>query len=195
MKSVLVTAPEAEPVTTAQAKSHARYTTDDEDPQFVAWISAARQDCEDEQGAAYITQSWRLSLDAFPWSAAAIRLPRWPLLDVTTVKYFDADGDQQTWDASNYQVDSDAFPGQVAPAPGGSWPSTQVGKLNAVQIEYTAGYGDEAADVPENIKLPILLLVSYWEANRDAAEGGPGVRVIPFGVKHLLGRKRISGIQ
>lgn len=194
MKSVLVTDAATEPVTTAEAKSHARYTSADEDAQFAAWITAARIDCQDEQGAAYITQSWRLSRDWFPVSGGRIRLPRWPLIGVTTLKYFDADGVQQTWDASNYQVDSDAFPGQVTPVPAGTWPSTQVGKANAVQIEYRAGYGN-AADVPKNIKQAILLLVSYWEANRDAAEGGPGVRVIPFGVMRLLGRKKTSGVR
>jgi uncharacterized phiE125 gp8 family phage protein len=53
-----------------------------------------------------------------------------------------------------------------------------------VQIDYTAGFGS-AANVPEDIKQAILLLVGEWHEFREAAINGT-VNKIPNSVEALL---------
>lgn len=105
---------------------------------------------------AFITQTWALTLDRFP---AAIQLPKSRVLGVVHVKFYDTAGVLQTLDPQDFQVDAESEPGYVVPAPGKAWPATAA-RINAVEVQYTCGYGPTEASVPAEIKSYILARVA-----------------------------------
>jgi hypothetical protein len=62
----LVTAPETEPVSVAEAKAHLRLDADDDDATVAALIQAARQHVEKTCRRGLVTQTWELVLERFP---------------------------------------------------------------------------------------------------------------------------------
>lgn len=162
---VLVSAPTAEPLATAEAKAQLRVTLSDEDALIAAEIAAARQIVENETQRFLISQSWKLTLDYFPpWEIQLVP----GLQSVDAITYVDTAGDTQTLAADQYLVDATREPGLVTPAWGNYWPATRF-QMAAVQITFTAGYGD-AADVPEGIKDIIRLIVGWKFQNRNGGE-------------------------
>src|ERR1051325_11329554 len=104
MALTLSTAPTVEPVSLDEAKGQVRVELDfhSDDALILGLIAAARRLAEVFCGRAFLTQTWDLTLDAFPsgwgprWPATlggrdAIRLPRPPLQSVSYVKYVDTD--------------------------------------------------------------------------------------------------------
>ena len=148
MTLTVKTPPADEPVTLSEAKDHLRVDGSDHDSQVTAVITAARERAERYLGRALVTQTLELRLDAFP---AAIDLPRPPVQSVASIKYIDSDGDEQTLDSADYKVDAEGA--RIIPTD--DWPHT-LDTVNAVTVEYTAGYGDPE-DVPEAIKQGILV--------------------------------------
>lgn len=151
----LVTAPQDEPVSVAEAKDHLRISHTQEDAQIAALIAGARMFCEAFTQRAFITQTWAAKYDdGFPCNP--IRLPKAPLLSSTppVVTYVDSNGDSQTWSTSYYTVDYYSGPhadrGRIRLNYGQSYPTTRSIE-HAVTIQFVCGYGD-ASTVPEMIK-------------------------------------------
>lgn len=182
MGTVQTVAPSTEPVTVAELKLHCRVEHSADDDLFTALGKAARETVEAETGRQLVTATWRQDLDEFPLCPIKLRHP--PLISVTSVVYTDANGDTQTLDASDYQVDTSSVIGTVAPAVDSVWPTTQAYKLNAVRITYQAGFGAASA-VPESIKAAIKLLVGHWYENREAAQD-KRLEMMPMGVQALI---------
>src|SRR5262249_41785719 len=59
-------APAFEPIALELAKTHLRVDSAADDDYIKALIAAARQEAEDFQGRAWITQKWALTMDHFP---------------------------------------------------------------------------------------------------------------------------------
>ena len=87
---------------------------------------------------------------------------------ITSVKYYDANGTLTTLSGSLYQTDIVSEPARISVSPGGIslWPSTQIDKINAVEIEFVAGYGNAAA-VPPGIKHAVKLAVGSLYGYRE----------------------------
>lgn len=165
----LITAPAAEPVSLAEAKAQCRIDGSDEDALIALMISAARRAAEIRSGRALVTQTWELALDAFP--ASAIELPMPPVQSIVSIKYLDAAGVEQTIDAADYALDTYGSQRHwVLPAQNVSWPDT-LDAANAVKIRFTAGYG-AAADVPQDIKMWILLALGTMVKHRETTAEG-----------------------
>ncbi|MDD0814280.1 head-tail connector protein [Curvibacter sp. HBC28] len=163
--------PAIEPVSLAEAKLHLRVDHDDEDTLIGALITAARMDCEERLQRSLITSGWEWTLDAFRDLGY---VPRPPLVSVTSLKYVDAAGTQQTLDPSAYRVDAAGDqPGRLEPV-AGQWPFAQ-DRLNSVTVAYQAGYGAAATDVPGPIRQWILLAIGDMFANRERSSDRPAV--------------------
>jgi uncharacterized phiE125 gp8 family phage protein len=187
------TPPAEEPVTLDAAKAHCVVGDDAEDDLFAAWIRAARELTESHAGRRWVEQGVRLTLADWPCDddgfGGAVRLPFDPVLAVTGVAYYAADGTLTTLaSGTDWQAWLDHVPPLVAPAPQKTWPVVQTGRLAGVRIEFTAGYGD-AADVPESAKQAMLLCVGHWHGHRGDSDDPtrvPESLGIPVGAKRLL---------
>jgi len=187
MTTRLVTAPAEEPVTLAQARAHLQEPPTSQDAQILAMAFAAREHAETFTGRALVTQTWELLLDRFP-SGREIELPFPPLQSVTSVKYIDPDGAEQTFASSNYHVDAAATPGRLRLKSTASWPAIAE-QPNAVTVRFVAGYGGMAA-VPFTIKAAILLVVGHLFAHREENQDF-AVHAMPLGAERLLWPHRI----
>jgi uncharacterized phiE125 gp8 family phage protein len=102
-------------------------------------------------GRALINRPMQVTLDWFP---DAIRLAS-PTYSVEAVRYLDVDGAEQVLDPADYYVDKKSKPGFIVPAAGRAWPSTGA-RVNAVTVDFTAGYGPTDATVPNEAKDYVL---------------------------------------
>lgn len=159
MSLQLITAPVELPLTLEQARVHLKVSATAEDGLILSWLNAATDQAEVYLRRALITQTWELALDKF--AGREIELPKPPLQSVTSVKYIDRDGVEQTFASSNYYVDERSTPGRIVLDDAAFWPDTDV-RPNAVKVRYVAGYGFAAA-VPFTMKAAILLFVQYHE--------------------------------
>lgn len=126
-------------------------------------IQASREDIEQKTGRSLITQERVIKLDHFPF-CDSIPLSHGPVQTVDAVKYFDSDDVEQTLADDLYWVDTHSTIARIVIK--NSWPSTKT-RPNAVSIEYTAGYGDAATDVPAPLKSACLIGVAWLYENRD----------------------------
>jgi hypothetical protein len=181
MALVLVTGPAAEPLTLAEAKLHLKVDAADEDSLIQNLIQAARLAAEEETGLALLAQTWRLYLDAFPQAAGwwggvregarsaeverVIELPRPPLLSVTHVKTYDTVDAASVMPAADYFVDGASRPGRIVLRPHAAWPAA-LRDTNAIEIEYQAGFGAAASNVPVAIRQGMLQHVAALYAAR-----------------------------
>jgi uncharacterized phiE125 gp8 family phage protein len=158
-----------QPVSLEEARDHVRVTCDDHDALIGALISVATQAASDRLQRALVPTRYRLTLDSFP-DAVELLMP--PIISVESVKYIDTTGTQQTLDPQDYYLDRVSEPGYLVPAYGRAWPETQ-DRVNAVEVEYTAGYPDSA--IPTPVKQWILLALGDLYSNPDRSAEKPVV--------------------
>lgn len=183
IKWSIVTPPAVEPLSETEVWEQLHLDPETDDGTVGRLISAARLYVETFTRRALIQQTLKRALDWFP---PQIMLPRPPLISVDEITYVDPDGVEQTLSASIYHVDSFAEPAHVCPAYEEDWPSTRQ-QANAVVVTYSAGYGEKAEDVPQDLRQALLFIVGYWYANREAGGRVPdhineilyGYRVYP----------------
>ena len=164
----IITASSVEPVAVAEVKTHTHITHTEEDGLIQDWIKSGRELAESYQRRAYTKQVIQISYDCFP--AMPIELPRSPLVSLDAVRYYDADNTETVMGLASFLVDADGEPGRVDLANNILWPSVVLRTMNAVQFQFTAGYGDAATDVPRNVKDAIMLYCSWRSENRAAED-------------------------
>jgi len=187
---VVVDPPEVEPLSVTNDPEtfsegtllYVKVDDETENVLFNGFISAARRIVEARLNRPLITQTLRLDLDAFPYGCRQIELTA-NLQDEVAVTYIDTNGDEQ--DFENFVVDTSSTPGRIVLNPDAYWPVTH-SIPNAVSITFTAGYGDDPEDVPENLRLAILTLIAHWHENRSAVEVGTIATPIPFTFDALI---------
>lgn len=184
MSIELVTAPSAEPIELADAKSHLYVIGEDYDVYVESLIAAARVVCEARTHQTLMTTTWRQGLDCWP-SCGVIELYRPPLQSVESITYVDDSGVEQTLDDSLYTVDTASMPGRVLRAYGATWPSIRTeGVARPITIEFVAGYAT-ADDIPAPFKHAMKLLIGNWfEYRESVSEKSPGP--VPMSVATLL---------
>ena len=161
-----------------QAKTHIDGT--EFDTQIAIIIPAIRAAAEQELGRRLITQTVEMVLDEFPSEEIDLILP--DAQSITSIKYLDDSGVEQTLAGSVYALDADSTPSRVLLKYGQAWPSTQ-DVQNAVRVRFVVGYGDAAA-VPSNVKLWIIAQCCAALKGELTAAGHRvvGVTVTTFGV-------------
>ncbi|MCR4265351.1 head-tail connector protein [Nitratireductor sp. ZSWI3] len=179
--------PAVEPLTLAEAKAHLRIDHASEDDLLGGLLRAARQEVEKATGQALIEQAWRLVLDDWP-ETATVLLRRTPVRSVLSVTVFDADGAGSVLDPADYQLDAVSTPARLLL---GNRPG--VGRaLNGIEIDFTAGYGEAGADVPDLLKRAILLLVAHWYEFRVGYGAADQPVSLPEGYRRLISTFRTT---
>ena len=189
-----VTAPANEPITLVQARDHLRLTatgspaTHADDTYVTALIAAARRWCEGFTQRAIITQTWDWFLDGFEDGDGAdkgiLEVPKPPLISVTTIKYLDSAGSQQTWASSKYRVDSDSQPGRISPAFGEAYPAVR-GVMGDVEVRLVAGYGADDTAVVDDLLQAMKIVMAHWYEHREPIITGTIVASVPMSAEYL----------
>lgn len=201
-----------DPVTLAFVKTHLRFGPSTEDALIAGWIAAATSIFEAETGRQVLQSTREYALAGAPCQRV-IEIPRPPLLSVTSIKYDDASGTEQTIDADDYVVhasridaesgdpqtiDPRCAPGRVELAAiGATWPVTS-GLERSLRIQYVCGYGETVADVPAEIQTALLLLVGHFFTNREeviiVSSGASTPTRLPLGAMALIDSFKYSAL-
>lgn len=183
MREVQTAAPADIPVTVAQAKAHARISTDADDPYIRELIDLAVRHVEDETNRALYTQTWARHLDDFPRTGERlIWLDKAPVASVSSITYLDTSGATQTLAASQYRVDTTH--GRISEAYDQTWPETR-DVIDAVTVTYVAG-ASNLDEIPAALKHAVLMLVAELYNNRDLSVQGTIVAELKYGIKQLI---------
>lgn len=161
----LQTAPAVEPVAKTDVKETLRFSSTSEDDLLDRLIETARRDVEARLSRQLITATYDVWFDDFA-ELEDSRLPMPPLQSVSYIKYYDADGDEETVSNSIYEVISQVEPAYVRLAYDQQWPAPR-SQAGAVWLRMVCGYGDAASDVPGPIKDAIRLLIGHMFIYRD----------------------------
>lgn len=159
----VTTAPAMEPVSVGDLKTYARIDGTDEDDLLSSFITAVRQKAELWTGRAFMSQTITLTMDFF--ASDLVELPLPPLVSVAEVRVGQEDGTWEAIDPSQYYLDLKASPGRLYFVQDLSIPAT-TRQHAGYEIEYTVGYGNASADVPEAIRQAILFWAAYLYEER-----------------------------
>lgn len=176
MSYKLIQGPAVEPVLLPDVKPDLSVDFSDNDAMITRMIVEMRELAEARLGRAIITQTWELTLDAFP--AREIELDMTPVQSIASVKYIDEQGVPQTLPSDAYFLENESDPGWLLPAYGTEWPDT-LDTANAVRVRFVAGYGDSGAAVPSGIKGWIIAHVADRWKNREATSDKV-MQVMPY---------------
>ena len=180
----VTTQPATEIFTLQEVKDYLKVDDSTEDTLISTLLQSARQAAESYLNQALITQTITEKYDRL--SNPTIYLSVSPVIAVSSFQYKDGVNTTQTYDASNYVVDTFIKPGRLALAYGSTWP-TLYGNINDVTITYTAGYGTEPSGVPAQIRQAILLMVTDAYDNRQDY-----VKRLPTASEYLLDQYRVQ---
>jgi uncharacterized phiE125 gp8 family phage protein len=171
-----VTAPAAPPLTRDEVKAHLKVDTDYENAVLDALIAGAVATVDGPRGIGIcmMKQTWRLTLDRF---TRFITIPLGPNVEVTSVKYDDTDGAEQTLDPSGYRLAAGLDPAVLSPTDGSSWPVVLC-QPGSVRIEFTAGYGETSAEVPADLVNALKLVVGSLHEDREAGAVPPAAQAV-----------------
>lgn len=186
----LITPPAVEPVTLAEAKLHARIDHTADDALITALIVAAREQAEHITGRGLINQTWEKVLPAF---ADAVDLDLAPVASITSVKYLDSAGAEQTLANTVYDLIEENLPPRLVLKTGQSWPAAFTAD-DAVRIRFVAGYGASGADVPQSIRAWMMVRIASLYAQREAFAAGSVAELPGRFIDGLLDAYRIPRI-
>lgn len=158
----------------------------DEDNILQMYIRAATEEYEDHFKVALLTKTLSYEYTKFK---EMMEIPRPPLQYVDSITYIDADGNEQTVAADNYDVTTNITPGRVTFKNSYTLPVTSSDVRYPVTITYKAGYGDDSSKVPQGIKLYLMNVIGTYYKSRESMLIGYGVTI---SVEDL--RKNLAGL-
>jgi uncharacterized phiE125 gp8 family phage protein len=191
MPSILLVGPAAEPITLVEAKQFLRVEHDDDDDIITALIAGSRIHVETQTRRALITQSWRLTRDAWPATGCLALLPV-PVKTLDAVRVYKSDGTTLALDLAGFALDKSEAPARLLFANGA--PVVPQRAAAGIEIDITCGYGDAGTDVPEPLRQAIRLLVAHWYENRGLVAVGSEVAVLPQSAAALIAPYRVLAL-
>lgn len=184
MTAYLLAGPAIEPVTLAEARAFLRVDETAEDGLIATLIAAARLHIEGTTARALIAQSWRLVLDCWP-ADRVVPLPVGPVMSLTAVTAYDADDAPHELALDQFLAETGVTPARLL-LPRAIEGMPVLRERQGIEIDYAAGYGTDAADVPTDLRQALLVLVAYWFEHRDAVIMAGSGSVVPSGFERML---------
>ncbi|TKT81226.1 head-tail connector protein [Aquamicrobium sp. LC103] len=181
--------PEHEPVTLVEVKQHLRLSHDSEDELLEGLVRAARQEVENSTGLALMDQAWRCVLDRVP-ASLCVPLRRHPIREISAITLYGPDGEAALLDPAGYQLDALSRPARLVFLA----PVEAKRAMNGIEIDFTAGFGESGADVPDLLKRAMLLLVAHWYEFRASFGARQQPVSFPAGYDRLIAPFRMRGL-
>ncbi|MES1199399.1 MAG: head-tail connector protein [Pseudomonadota bacterium] len=181
MTITILTPPAREPVSLSEAKLFLRVDHNAEDDLIATLIGAAREAVEAGCGRALITRRVRESLDI--WRRDAVGgtvLSIGPVTNVVAVRLLADNGSQSVIDPDRYRLEGGRDRPRLVFAIG--LPAT-LRSAGGVEIDYDAGFTEDAGDLPLSLRLATLEIVgALYEARQGETDVPPSARALmrPF---------------
>lgn len=173
----IVTAAGSEPLTAAQVKAQTRVDFSDDDTLIDRLITAARAHVQQRTGMFLVSQTVDAKCDSF---CDLDRLSFGPVSSITSVKYIDGDGVEQTLSTDVYELRQDGITSAIVLKYGQIWPAPRY--RSQITVRAVVGY----STIPPDIIHAMLTLVAHWYETREAFGDGSASAPIPMTVDDLL---------
>ena len=177
----LKTAPALEPVLVAELKTHSVVDFADDDDYLKTLINVARQQVENDTGRALINQTWLQQMECFD---GEITLNKGPVSAISSIKYIDTDGVEQTLPMANYTFGKRFGEARICPSYGNSWPQVRQG-LGAVTVEFIVGWGSGRDKVPYPLRQAIMIMAEHLYEHRGLTVTG-SIAKVPMSYESLI---------
>ena len=181
MALILETAAVVEPVTLSDVKNYLKIDHSFEDTLIASMITAARVQLETRLGRAFLRQLWSLYLDVLPYDNV-INFNVNPVISIEHVAVIDALAVYQNIDTNDYVYDIKSDPAHLKTIK----PLPKIhSEYSGLRVQFWAGYGPAASDVPAPIVQAILHLVAFWHENRGPIASGE-IHQIPHVILDMI---------
>jgi uncharacterized phiE125 gp8 family phage protein len=143
-----------EPVALADLRQFLRLSGTGEDVLLTGLLRAACETLETLTGLVLIKQHLRLYVDHWP-SDALVRIDRYPVQSVVSVTAYEPDGVPVILPTVEMHLQTATRPARLnlqSPSQG----------LGGLEIDFIAGFGETAMDVPDALKHALMTLVAHW---------------------------------
>ena len=179
--------PPTQVITLAELREHLRVeeVAPAQDAMIIAYLDASRDYAQHYTGTAIGNQTIEIALDCFPENG--ILLAPGPVTSITSIKYIDSAGVEQTVANTLYTLDDYGMQHWALPKSGTSWP-TPLDVANSVKVRYVAG------TLAPAVRSALLLHVGFVFANREAVNIGNITSELPLGVRALLDTVKVWGV-
>lgn len=180
------TEPEKQPVNLVEVKNHLNIIDDGEDDALLtSLIVSARRAIEDRTGRILIDTTFTQSVRCW---AQSIELLRGGASTINSIVYDpEPAGSQVTVNSAEYVLHAygDGHSEVVFYDTFTEPELLDQAVINRVHIEFVAGYGDNARDVPEPLRQAILYFVAHLYENRTPVGMNVTPIALPFGIESL----------
>jgi uncharacterized phiE125 gp8 family phage protein len=164
-----------EPLSPSQVEEHLYLSEEEQINGIQLMITAAREKAENFTGRQIVEATCKMYLGKF---YHCIQLTSSPFKELVSIKYFDADNQEQTLSEDDYELNDKGLFVKVLIA---DLPATYK-RHDAVTIEYKAGY----SVFPSSIQMAMLLMIGEWYEHREDS-----LYNIPRASQALLAKEKI----
>lgn len=165
--------PEVEPISVAEVKTFLRISHDGDDAVLSNYIKAARQFCETYTGIAMISRDFKVSFDI---SGKALRrnypIPKAPVSAISSVKMVSYSAQETSLESGAYETDT-GF-NRIFIMNNGLNAANQ----RAIEINFIAGYGENASDIPETLRHAVLMKTAQMYESRGGEDNPTGFDIV-----------------
>ena len=181
MTYALITPPPAEALTLAEVKAHLRLDDGSEDGLLASLLRVAREHLERRTGLCLITQVWRLHLESIP-EDRVFQIAKGPVQIIESLSIYDEAGEELVLPATGHVLYGNTRPARLVLDRN----VNSAIAANGIEIDFSAGYGESCADVPDTLKRAMLMHVAQMFAFRGAVAVEDQPADIPVGYDHLV---------
>ena len=186
LKKWKTTGTDTELITLAEAKNYLKIDDFSEDDDLInSLISAAREWVEAYVNRKFVNVEITEKFDSFN---EYLMLSVAPVVSVTSIKYYDTEGNEQTLNESVYSLDNFSEPCMINTKSGQNFPSVSSDTSNPIEVVYIAGFGNNVSDVPKIYRSAMLHQIRDGYDNR----GNPKRNTSTDLVKRMLNLSRVK---
>jgi len=165
-----VSAPAQQPVTRTEVAQHLNLDADQEQadgPLLDRLIKAATSWCEEYLSRQLITATWANFYNIFD-EPLKVYYP--PVQSIAFLEYKNDQGTVKAVPAIDFVFDNTVDPAEISLAAGKTWPSSLEDEVNVIEVQAVCGFGDSPDDIPEDIRVAILMKIASMYEDRRAGK-------------------------
>lgn len=170
-----------------EAKDHLRVTNTDDEPVIMDCIKAATGLVERYTNQFFLSGSCVVYLDAREFTAYnEIKIWAYPVNEITSIKYLDTNGVEQTFAASNYSTDLSDSPARILST---TIATVKQNIVNAYRIYLNVGFLNRDKIDPELLNW-IKIFIGFFYQTRQPEYTGQAVNEIAYKFQTALDKYR-----
>jgi len=165
-----VSAPAQQPVTRTEVAQHLNLDADQEQadgPLLDRLIKAATSWCEEYLSRQLITATWANFYNIF---SEPLQVYYPPVQSIAFLEYKNDQGTVKAVPAVDFVFDNTVDPAEISLAAGKTWPTSLEDEVNVIEAQAICGYGDSPDDIPEDIRVAILMKIASMYEDRRAGK-------------------------